>query len=67
MKCHGLARGYLLPVKEIINRPPYSLSYNEYCQIQTALRELIIELNKRTEVEYNSLTSRIELNLLWAD
>ena len=57
----------LIPVKEIIKRPPYSLSYDEYCQIQHALRELVVELNKRTEVEYNLLTSRIELNLLWAD
>ncbi len=57
----------LISVKEIIKRPPYSLSYDEYCQIQRALREVVVELNKRPEVEYNLLTSRIELNLLWAD
>jgi len=60
----------LCPVKDTLNDYkgcPYRITYKkEYKPIQEALWQLVAELNKRPDVGYN-LTSRIELNLLWAD
>ena len=60
----------LVPVKRILNMHkeyPYRLSYiGEYIPIQDALWQLVVELNRRPDVEFK-LNSRIELNLLWAD
>lgn len=55
----------LEPIEVILKKPPYSISYAQYIQIQRALSRLVAELNKRPDVEYK-LTSRIELNVLWA-
>lgn len=58
----------LFPISKIITaykEKPYQITYiNEYKPIQNALRHLIEELNKQSDIEYK-LTSRIQLNLLW--
>lgn len=54
----------LRAIKNIIIKPPYSITYDEYFAIQDSLSKLVAELNSRPDVQYK-LTSRIELNLLW--
>jgi hypothetical protein len=54
----------LEPIIAVLRRPPYSISYAQYIQVQEALSKLVDSLNDRRGVKYK-LTSRIELNLLW--
>jgi hypothetical protein len=53
-------------VATILRKPPYSLPYREYIEVQRALTDFIDELNARTRCQIK-LRSRIELNLLWAE
>jgi len=53
-------------VEEILEKPPYSITYSEYLEVQRALLDLLTELNGRPRSEVK-LKSRIELNLLWAE
>ena len=43
---------------------PYQLPYKEYCILQDTFQALVSEINQKYQIE---LTSRIELNLLWAE
>jgi len=52
-------------VKRILGKPPYSIRYADYIEVQRALADFIKELNSRPRAEI-TLRSRIELNLLWA-
>lgn len=52
-------------VKSILRKPPYSIGYADYIEVQRALTDFITELNSRPRAEIK-LRSRIELNLLWA-
>ena len=52
-------------VNQIIRKPPYSIEYADYIDVQRALSDFIKELNARPRAEIK-LRSRIELNLLWA-
>jgi hypothetical protein len=56
----------LSSVNTILHKPPYSIPYTEYLQVQHALLGLIAELNGRPKAKVK-LRSRIELNLLWAE
>lgn len=53
-------------VEEVLRKPPYSLTHDEYIQVQRALRHLLRELNNRRQSQVK-LTSPIELNLLWVE
>lgn len=55
----------LVPIDPILRKPPYSITTKEYGRVQRVLLDLIRELNARPQAEYK-LTSRIELNVLWA-
>ena len=55
----------LAAVDPILRKPPYSITTREYGRVQLALVGLIRELNRRPNAEYK-LTSRVELNVLWA-
>jgi hypothetical protein len=59
-----------LGVKNIIEKHhklPYSIDYEDYNKIQTALCKLVDYLNNKANGEYK-LKSRIELNaLLWVE
>ena len=47
------------------DRSPYALSYTQYCGVQDLIWQLVEDLNARGGAELR-LTSRIELNVLWA-
>ena len=53
-------------VDGLFRLPPYSISYQQYRQVQAALWGFVDELNNRrgAEVQFHS---RIELNWLWLD
>jgi len=65
-KLRSLCSPALQSIGGILSSPPYSLSYAEYIQVQDALSQLVVELNRRPDVEFR-LESRIELNLLWVN
>jgi hypothetical protein len=50
----------------ILDKNPYRISIEQYKTVQEQLREFVGELNLRPNHEFN-LSSRIQLNLLWAD
>jgi hypothetical protein len=56
----------LLQVHETLRKPPYSIRYSQYLQVQRALQTLLKELNRRPGSKVK-LVSRIELNLLWVE
>jgi len=53
-------------ISETLRQNPYTMSLEKHELVQKQLWRLIGDLNHRTEKEFK-LTSRIELNLLWAD
>jgi hypothetical protein len=61
----GMKSSALKRIATILRKPPYSLTYREYIDVQHALADFINELNGRTRCQIK-LRSRIELNLLWA-
>ena len=62
----GMKSSALKRVSLILRKSPYSLTYDEYIQVQRALSDFITELNGRPRCQIR-LRSRIELNLLWAE
>jgi hypothetical protein len=63
-KLRTLKSPALQQYKKQLNQSPYSLDYDVHQKIQSALLELIKELNERPGATYN-FSSRIELNWLW--
>ena len=55
----------LAGILELLSSSPYELRYSRHLDIQSALLQLINELNDREPMEFQ-ITSRIELNWLWA-
>ena len=56
----------LHPVQSIFQMQPYSIKYAEYERVQSALAQLVVELNDRADCNYR-LRGRIDLNaLIWA-
>ena len=56
----------LSSVQYIFRKPPYSIEYMKYVQVQNALSQLVLELNSKVDGGYR-LQGRIDLNvLLWA-
>lgn len=56
----------LSSVQYIFRKPPYSIEYMEYVQVQNALSQLVLELDSKVDCGYR-LQGRIDLNvLLWA-
>jgi hypothetical protein len=55
----------LNPVRDVLQKPPYEITYVQYTQVQDALAQLVLGLNRRTGCDYK-LQGRIDLNaLLW--
>ncbi len=55
----------LAPVNEILKRNPYTIPAEDYKRVQRQLSQFVAELNRERAPEFR-LTSRIQLNILWA-
>lgn len=56
----------LEPIKLILKRNPYTITYEEYMEIEEQLWQFIDELNRKIPKAKDRICSRIELNsLLW--